>query len=172
MDPYECIVTKLDVREFTSKPVPQELKMKILEAGRLTGSGINVQHWRFILVQDRDLVRKLADDSTTGKWVEKANFAIIVLTNPKYGFHLLDAGRTLQDMQLAAWSFGIASCIYTGVDRDTMQRDFGIPKDMNPSVIIGFGYPARRISGKKNRKPLRELAFVDHYGNAMDSKQA
>jgi len=172
LDPYECIVTKLDVREFDSKPVPLELKMKILEAGRLTGSGVNVQHWRFILVQNRDCLKKLADDSTTGKWVENANFAIIVITNPKYGFHLIDAGRAVQDMQIAAWSFGVASCIYTGVNRDAMQRNFAIPKDMNPSVIVGFGYPATKIFGKrKNRKPLRELAFIDRYGNALDSRQ-
>jgi nitroreductase len=171
LDPYECILTKLDVREFDSNPVPSELKMKILEAGRLTGSARNLQHWRFILVEDRDRLKKLAEDSTTGKWVGNANFAVIVLTDPKYGFHLIDAGRVLQAMELAAWSFGIVSCIYTGVNRDALQGDFAIPKDMNPSVIIGFGYPTRKISGKrKNRKPLRELAFNDRYGKAIDSK--
>jgi len=171
LDPYECIVTKLDVREFDSNSVPSELKMKILEAGRLTGSAMNLQHWRFILVQDRDRLKKLAEDSTTGKWVGNANFAIIVLTDPKYGFHLIDVGRVVQEMELAAWSFGIVSCIYTGVNREALQRDFAIPKDMNPSVIIGFGYPTTKISGKrKNRKPLRELAFNDRYGNALDSK--
>jgi nitroreductase len=170
LDAYECIVTKLDVREFDPKPVPQELKMKILEAGRLTGSGKNTQHWKFILVQDRDRLKKLANDSTTGKWVGNASFAIVVLTDPKYGFHLIDAGRAAQDMQVAAWSFGLVSGIYTGVNRDAMQRDFGVPKDMNASVIIGFGYPPRKISGKrKNRKPLRELAFIDRYGNALKS---
>jgi nitroreductase len=172
LDPYECIVSKIDVREFNSRPVPTELKMKILEAGRLTGSGSNLQHWRFILVQDHDRLVKLAEDSTTGKWVENANFAIVVLTNPKYGFHLIDAGRAAQDMLIAAWSFGIASCLYTGVNRDSLQVDFGLPKDMNPSVIVGFGYSARKITGKrKNRKPLREVAFLDRYGNPVDSSQ-
>jgi nitroreductase len=156
LDPYECIVTKLDVREFESKPVPSEVKMKILEAGRLAGSAMNLQHWRFILIEDRANLKKLAEDSTTGKWVGNATFAIIVLTDPKYGFHLIDAGRVVQDMELAAWAFGIVSCMYTGVNRDMLQRHFAIPNTMNPSVIIGFGYPVTKVPGKrKNRRPLR-----------------
>lgn len=169
MDAYDCIVSKLDVREFDSKPVPAEVKLKVLEAGRLTGSGKNVQHWRFILVQDPDCLRKLAQDSTTGKWVENANFALIVLTNPKYGFHLIDAGRATQDMQVAAWNYGVTSCIFTGIDRDALHKDFEIPEEMNASVAIGFGYPARKISGrKKNRKPINEIAYLDRYGNTLD----
>ena len=74
MDAYDVVITKLDVKEFDSKPVPRDVNSKILEAARLTGSGINSQHWRFILVQDPNNLRQLADDSTTGKWVQGAEF--------------------------------------------------------------------------------------------------
>ena len=99
MDAFECIATKLDVREFSMRDVALEIRSKILEAARLTGTGMNTQHWRFILVERKDNLKKLAEDSTSGSWVASANFAIIVLTNPKYGFHLIDAGRVLQNMQ-------------------------------------------------------------------------
>jgi nitroreductase len=168
MDTYTCIATKLDVREFSSKDVPADVKLKILEAARLTASGINVQHWRFILVQGPDQLKRLAGDSTTGAWVEHANFAVIVLTNPRYPFHLIDAGRVVQDMQLAAWSFGVASGVYTGVREEGIRRDLEIPKEMNVSVIVGFGYPAKKIIGKKNRKPLSEIVFLGKYGNRFD----
>lgn len=108
-----------------------------------------------------DLDRRLAEDSTTGAWVEGSNFAVIVLTNPRYPFHLIDAGGVVQDMQLAAWDFGVASCVYTGVREEAFRKDFNIPREMNPSIIVGFGYPARKISGKrKNRKPLSDLVFL------------
>ena len=84
MDAYDCVTTLLDIRAFVSKPVNSEIKLKILEAGRLTGSGINTQHWHFILVEGKDSLKKLANDSTTGRWVENSDFAIILLTNPKY----------------------------------------------------------------------------------------
>ena len=167
MDAYEAVRSKLDIAEFASKNVPSDIKLKVVDAARLTGSGMNLQHWKFILVQGRERLKTLANDSTTGKWVEGADFAVIVLTNPKYGFHLLDAGRAVQNMQVAAWNFGVASRIFTGVNRDALERDFGTPNDMAPSVVVGFGYPARKIVGKKKRKPMNEIAFLDRFGKPL-----
>jgi len=157
----------LDFAEFAAKAVPSDVKLKVVDAARLTGSGVNYQHWRFILIQGHDRLKTLADDSTTGKWVEGANFAVIVLTNPKYGFHLIDAGRAVQSMGIAAWSFGVASRIYTGVNREGLERDFGTPKNLSPSVVVGFGYPAKKILGKKKRKPIGEVAYLDRFGNPL-----
>ena len=169
MDAYECVATKLDIRDFSTKNVPPDVKLKILEAARLTGSGVNYQHWHFIVVQGNDQMHRLTEDSTTGEWVVNANFAVIVLTNPKYGFHLLDAGRVIQDMQIAAWNFGVGSGIFTGVDLEKMRKDYGIPDNLTPSGVVGFGYPARKITGKKkNRKPLAEIVSIDKYGNRFD----
>jgi len=162
------VAGKLDIREFDTRPVPNDVKIRILESARLTGSGKNSQHWRFILVQDRGNLEKLAQDSSTGTWVRDASFAVIVLTNPRYGFHLIDAGRVVQDMQITAWNYGVISCIFTGIDRQAIERDFSIPKEMNPSVVVGFGYPARKIKGKKNRRPLRDIFFLEQYGNHLD----
>ena len=170
MDAYTCIVTKLDIREFSSKSVPMDAKLKILEAARLTGSGMNVQHWRFILVQGPDQLKRLAEDSSTGAWVEGSNFAVIVLTNPRYPFHFIDAGRVAQEMELAAWNFGVASGVYTGVKNEAIRRDFNIPNEMNPSIILGFGYPANKTVGRKSRKPLSDIVFLGKYGNRFDSQ--
>jgi nitroreductase len=164
MDTFECIRTKLDVREYSPKTVPPEIKAKILEAARLTGSGMNRQHWRFILVQDKGRLKSLADDSTTGQWVAGANFAIVILTDPSLGIHRFDAGRALQDMQLAAWNFGVASRPFTGVKPEEFKKDFGIPDGLSVSAVLGFGYPAHRILGRKTRLPIENLAFLETYG--------
>lgn len=167
MDTYECVKTKLDIHDFNSRTVPADLKLKILEAGRLTGSERNSQHWRFILVQERQRLQRLAEDSITGKWVKAANFAIIVLTDPRYIFNMLDSGRAIQDMQLAAWNYGVASGIFTGIKTEELRKDFDVPRELNPTVVVGLGYPARKILGKKNRKPLEDVAFLNKYGNNL-----
>ncbi len=170
MDTIDTIASMLDVKEYNAeKTVPRDVKTKILEAGRLTGSGMNAQHWRFVAVQKREDLKKLAEDSTTGKWVEQCNFAVIILTDPKLAFHTIDAGRAVQDMKLAAWNFGVASRLFTGMSADKVRKDFGIPEEMNPTIVVGFGYPKKRISGKrKKRTPLSEVAFVDKYGNKFE----
>jgi nitroreductase len=165
MEAFDCIATKLDIREYSNEDVSANMRSDILEAARLTGTGLNTQHWRFVLVKDKDNLKKLAEDSTSGKWVAGANFAIIVLTNPKYGFHMIDAGRVLQNMQLAAWDQGIGSGLFTGVKEEKLREDFAIPADLNPAVIAGFGYPARKLTGKrKNRLPRDNLVFYEKYG--------
>jgi nitroreductase len=167
MDAFECIATKLEVREFSTQDVPSEIRSKVLEAARLTGTGMNTQHWRFIMVEKKDNLKKLAEDSTSGSWVAGANFAVIVLTNPQYGFHLIDTGRVLQNMQLTAWNQGVGSGLFTGIREDKLRGDFAIPKDLSPSVTIGFGYPARKLTGKrKNRLPIHELVYYEKYGNS------
>ena len=170
MDAYESILTKLDVREFAQKRVPGEIKRKILEAARLTGSSMNSQHWRFILIQDRSNLEKLAEDSTSGKWVATADFAVLILVNPKVPGYTIDGGRALQDMELAAWNFGVVSRLFTGVKQKELRADFAIPPDLEISAVLGFGYPRRKVLGRKNRKPIEDIVFLERYGSRFDAK--
>ena len=171
METQKTILTKLDIRQFSPKKVPAGVKLGILEAARATGSGSNRQHWKFILVQEKEAVKKLAEDSTSGGWVSGANFAVIILTNPQLGFHKIDAGRSAQDMQLAAWDQGVASGLYTGFNEDKLRKDFAIPSNLGPTIVLGFGYPTKKIIGRKSRLPLAELAYLDRYGNSFDPKK-
>ena len=66
MDAYECIITKIDIREYSIQNVPLEIIQKILEAARSTGMGLNTQHWKFIVVEKKDNLNKLSEDSTSG----------------------------------------------------------------------------------------------------------
>lgn len=77
MDAFDYIKTKFDIREF-SPEVPAEIKQKVFEAARLTGTGLNTQHWRFILIEDEHNLKNLAKDSTSGNRVAGCNFAIII----------------------------------------------------------------------------------------------
>jgi len=172
MDTYDAIATKLDVRDFALKHVPVEIEIKILEAARLTGSSMNSQHWRFLLVQDKSNLKKLAVDSTSGLWIDKADFAVIILIDTKIPGSTIDAGRVLQDMQLTAWNFGIVSRLYTGIKENDLRRDFGVPAELKPAAVLGFGYPVHKITGKKkNRKALEELVFAEKYGHPLDLKR-
>jgi nitroreductase len=163
----EAVKTKLDSKEFDPRPVGREIKKAVLEAGRLTQSGVNSQHWRFILVQDPKNLARLAEDSTSGSWVAGSNFAVIICTDPKKGYHLIDAGRAAQDMQLTAWDAGVTSRLYTGIRQAEMRRDFGIPEDLNATIVVGFGYPKRKLLGRKNRMPLSEVAFLEKFGHPL-----
>jgi nitroreductase len=171
METYKTILTKLDVRQYDSKKVPAEVKLRVLEAARASGTGMNKQEWRFILVQEKEMLKRLAEDSTSGGWVVGANFAVIVLSDPTLGFHGIDAGRAVQNMELAAWDQGVISGIYTGIKDEKLRKDFAIPSTLKAVVVVAFGYPVKKILGKKNRMPLVELASIDKFGNKFDPKK-
>jgi nitroreductase len=165
MNTLRCIATKLDIREFGERKVPGEVVADVLEAARLTGSGINRQHWHFVVVRTKTGLANLAQHCPQGRWVEGADLAVIILTSPRWPFHMLDAGRALQDMQLAAWNSGVASGLTTVFSEESMRIEFNIPRELSISAVVAFGYPARRVFGRKDRKPLPELVSEERYGS-------
>lgn len=171
MNVTEAVATKLDIREFSDKPVPAAVKRAVLEAARLTASSRNTQHWRFILVQDPANLNTLASDSISGAWVKGSNFAVIVNIDPQVPGSTIDAGRVVQDMQLAAWDQGVASGVFTRMKPEDVRRDFGIPDNLDPAIVVGLGYPRKKILGRKNRKPLSEVAYLERYGNKLELPQ-
>ena len=57
MDVFEAVRTLLAVRSYRDTPIPAAVVLRIVEAGRLTGSGMNSQPWHFIVVRDRTALR-------------------------------------------------------------------------------------------------------------------
>src|SRR5215212_9405627 len=57
MEVFEAIRTMQAVREYQDRPVPEDVLRRVLEAGRLTASGMNAQPWHFIVVQDPETLR-------------------------------------------------------------------------------------------------------------------
>lgn len=167
MDVTEAIDHRLEVREYDDRPVADEVKRAVLDAGRKAPSGKNTQHWRFLLVDDPGDVRALADHSPSGGWVADAAFAVVVCTDPDYAYHRLDAGRAITHMQFRAWVDGVGSCIYTGVDDDG-RAHFDIPEEYAVVAVVGFGYPAGSGRGRKRRKPLGEVAFRGRFGDPVE----
>lgn len=163
----DAIRHRLEVREFADETVDPEVRHQILDAGRLAPSGKNTQHWRFVLLADERDVDRLAELSTSGTWIGGADFAIVVTTDPSYHYHELDAGRAITHMQFAAFEQGLGSCIYTGYDETGMREFLEVPDGRSITAVIGFGYPADGLHGRKQREPLSEIAYADRFGKPL-----
>ena len=169
MDVFEAVRTLLAVRGYQDKPVPDALVRRIVEAGRLTGSGMNRQPWHFIVVRDKDTLRRLGALASSGPYVAQAPLAVVVATD-KSRFSVSDASRAIQSMMLAAWADGVGSnwVGFGGLDKVNALLD--LPARLEVLAILPFGYPARPVGrGKKQRKPLREVAHLERYGRPFES---
>lgn len=106
MEAFEAIRTLLAVRRYLDRPVPETIVRKIVEAGRLTGSAMNLQPWHFIVIQDRGTLRRLGALARSGPYIAEAPLAIVVVVE-QTGYAVSDASRAIQSMLLVAWSEGI-----------------------------------------------------------------
>jgi nitroreductase len=168
MDVFEAIRTLLAVRGYQDKPVPDAVVRRIVEAGRLTGSGMNRQPWHFIVVRDRDTLRRLGAVASSGPYVAQAPLAIVVATD-KSKFAVSDSSREIQSMLLTAWADGVGSNWVGFGGLEQVKALLDIPASLDVLAILPFGYPARAVGrGKKQRKPLREVAHLERYGRPFD----
>ena len=168
MDVFEAVRTILAVRSYQDKPIPQEVIHRIVEAGRLTASSINLQPWHFIVVQNKDMLRQLGSLAKTGPYIAQAPLAIVVCIEKSSKFGVSDASRAIQDMMLTAWDAGVGSNWVGFGGLDAVKEPLGIPEEMDVLAIVPFGYPAQAVGkGKKERKSLSEVASSERYGQSF-----
>ena len=169
MDVFDGIRTMLAVRRYKDTPVPDATVRRIVEAGRLTASAMNAQPWHFVVVRDGQTLRRLGTLARTGPYVAQAPLAIVVAID-KTKFAVSDASRAIQSMLLAAWADGVGSnwVGFTG-GLDQVKAFLGIPAALDVVAILPFGYPAEPVGrGRKQRKPLREIAHRERYGQPFE----
>ncbi len=172
MDAYRCIISKKDLRTFTDRAIPDDVLRKILNAGRMSGSSRNRQPWHFVVVRERDRLTSLAGFGRFAQHVATAAAAVaIVIDDAAFAF---DAGRCAQNMMLAGWNFGIASCPATPHRSDEAKRFLGIPPSKVLPIIISFGHAraggrgpveraALRILTGRGRRPLQAVVSWERY---------
>ena len=168
MDVFEAIRTVLAVREYGERPVPDGVVRKIVEAAWLTGSSRNGQPWHFVVVQDPEMLQKLGKAVRTGPYIANAPMAVAVAFERSSPYGASDVSRAVQSMVLAAWEEGVGSNWAGFGGLDDAARLLGVPDEYEVFAVLPFGYPNRRVGrGKKNRKPLGEVASRERFGQAF-----
>ena len=168
MDTFEAVRTLLAVRRYQDRPVPEAVVRRIVEAGRLTGSGMNQQPWHFVVVQDREQLRRLGAVARSGPYVAQAPLAVVVAVDATR-FAISDASRAIQSMLLTAWSEGVGSNWVGFGGLGEVNALLEIPAKIDVLAILPFGYPVDPIGrGKKQRKPLGEVAHLERYGRPFE----
>ncbi len=171
MEIYECIRSRLTVRDFRPDPVPNIVIRRMLQAARWSPSARNRQPWNFVIIQNRDTLDQIGSIASSGGFIGGAPLAVAVVMD-RGGRPEFDAGRSLQQMELAAWSQGVGGCVagVRGEENDKVRELLGIPEDKDLVTVVAFGYPTEEAAAKtKLRKPISEFAHSEKYGQAYDA---
>ncbi len=170
METWACIRGRVAVRSFKDQEVPEEMVLRVLEAGRWAPSSKNSQPWHFIVVRDRNTLRELSKLTQTGPYLADAPLAIgVAMIGAK--FPEADAARAIQNMMLAAWDLGLGTCWVANFDQDRTKRLLGLPNETVFVTAFPLGFPdPQKIRAGKRRKALEEIASWERYGRAKPAE--
>ena len=174
MEVNDAVMSRLTVREYKPDPIPDDVVLKLLEAGRLSPSSQNLQPWHFIVIRNGETIRRLGELATQGPFVGDAPLAIAIATDDTPRAQL-DAGRALQQMELVAWEEGMGTC-FVGIrqaEQNQAIKDLlGIPDHLVLLTVLPFGY-RKNVNmgrmGRRNRKSLSEVAHSERFGELYGS---
>lgn len=164
MDAYRAIITKRDTRHYLPDPIPPDILTRILQAGRMAGSSKNSQPVRMVVVQAPARRAALAACGDYASHLEAAPVAIAVVLLP--GGSPFDAGRTAQNLMIAAWAEGITSCPIAMHRQECAREALGLPADCTVATVIALGYPDLKhpLSQGRQRLPLDEIVSWERWG--------
>ena len=178
-------------RSFEPRDVPDSDVEAVLEAARWAASSYNEQPWRFIVARrsDSDAFAKALGIlmPMNQAWAKNASFLIYVAAKKTFShngtenyYALHDAGAAGAHMLLQAEALGLQGHGMAGFDKERARKELGFPPDFIPAAVFAVGYPASPDDlqldekmraaerGKRQRKPLSELAFSGEWGNPLN----
>lgn len=165
MDTFDCIRKRRDIMSYIKKDVLDEVIRKIVEAGRLAPSAMNLRPWHFVVIKDKESLQKLGAFCTSRRFVVDASFAVAVVTDPSNKWHEIDGTRAAQNMSLAAWNEGIGTCWIGAIERERVKEMLGAPGNLYILTILPFGYPEEfTVKRKKIRKSADEVVHWERFG--------
>ncbi len=175
MDVFDIISERHSVRKFLDSPVEWEKISQILEAGRLAPSAGNVQDWKFIVITEPELRKKVAESALKQYWISKAPVIIIICSDidkikRQYGvrgerlYSIQDCAIAATYMILTAHSLGLATCWVGAFEENLLQRALSIPDNSRPQVILPIGYPDEKPK-PTYRLRLENMVYLNGYGN-------
>ena len=159
MSLLDLILSRRSIRSYENKEIPEEVLQQILETGRQAPSAVNRQPIHFVIVNDHDMLKNICDNLIT-RFVKHAPLVIVGCANTNSlltgKWAVVDATIAMQNMVIAALTFGIGSCWIGACNEKKVKELLKIPDNWKVVALLTFGYPAEQPKQKK-KKPFEEM---------------
>jgi nitroreductase len=165
VETWDAIRSRRNTRTYEDRPIPEAHLDRILEAARRTPSSTNWQPWEFVVVTDRDRLRRLSEIWQWGRHVAGSSATVSLLapipqSDDDRDWTWYDHGQATMSIMLAAADLGIGSCHAAVGDQELAREILGHPEDRFCTALVSLGYPADRPLrpiGEPNRRPFDEV---------------
>ncbi len=182
MNVIKAIKERRSIRSYKDKRVDRETINEILEASRWAPSWANFQVARYTIVENEDIISRLADEGVSG-FIYNINtlssahgVAVISYVKGKSGrldesgyatskgdvWEVFDAGIACQTFCLAAHAKGVGTCVMGVIDEERISEILGLPDGESVATMIVYGYERGDHPDPTPRKEVEEIArYID-----------
>jgi nitroreductase len=173
-----CIKGRRSVRCYSEEPVAKEQIEAVLEAGVWAPTGMHREPCRFIVIENKDLIKYISDETKvvakqmmpplaqkfstdTDVICYNAPVLILVCTEKDQQWanvNLLDSVLAAENMFLKACELGLGTC-YMGFvqflnSKPDVLKKIGIPENYEMMVPLILGHPKMKQEAGKRKKPI------------------
>lgn len=173
-----CVIGRRSVSAYTNEPVSKEQIDTVLEAGTWAPSGMHREPWKFIVIEDKKLIKYVSDETKVlvqqmmpllakqfsteaGIVCYNAPTLILVCTEKDAQWdnvNLLDSVLAAQNMFLKAYELGLGTC-YMGFvnflnNKPDALKKIGVPENCAMMVPFILGHPKTKQGAGKRNKPI------------------
>jgi nitroreductase len=172
-----CIKGRRSVRVYTNELVSKEQVETILEAGTWAPTGMYREPLRFIVIEDRELIKYVSEETkllvqqmmpplakqfSTDADIVCYNAPVLILICTEKddqwdNINLLDSVLAAQNMFLKAYELGLGTC-YMGFvnflnNKPEALKKIGVPNNYKMMVPLILGHPKTKQGPGKRNKP-------------------
>lgn len=188
MEFHELLKKRRSIRDFQDKDVPAGIIREIITESCLAPSSGNGQPWEFIVINQKDLIKRISDESkrtlladiarnpaSPAKRYENAlkneDFnvfynapCLVIITGPQeYGRLDVDCALCACYFMFSAASRGLGTCwigLGSHVRNPELLSEIGIPPDYRivAPIIVGYPKSVPEPWGRKAPRILKEIS--------------
>ena len=145
----ETIFNRKSIRKYKDIKVSEELVEELLKAAMAAPSAGNEQPWEFIVLRDKNIMKKITEMHPYSKMLLNTDVAIVVCGDEEKevfkGYWVQDCSAATENILLAAEDKGLGAVwlgFYPLEDRIKGVKELlGLPSSVIPLSIIPIGYP-------------------------------
>ena len=172
---------RCSIRSFKEQTVPRDLLVQLIEAACQAPTASNLQAWRFIIVDEPELVRKT--DLFCPGLSGKPPVIIIVASDLDevnrrgsanslaYGC-MMDAAMACENLLLKAVDLGLGGCAIKSYNDVSIRSLLNLPESLRIEILISIGYPMDVPKKKPARKAINQVLFYNQYESTADTVSA
>lgn len=176
MELDQAIRERRSIRKYSTTPVQKEIIHQIIEAGIWAPSACNIQGWKFIVIDEPQLLQQIAQMGAAS-FLTSVHQAILILydnqtDNLEYHDYIQSAAACIQNMLLKAHSLKVGTCWINNLPKqNALRKLLAIPKHYSPIALITLGYYDQEINDRPRKYTVEEATSYNKFYSIQSNKK-